>query len=156
MVGTNIGAGQHERARSIAWTGALLSTLATGAIGLAVALFPQAWIHLFSTDAQVVAAGSAYLSRVGPFYALFGAGMSIYFASQGAGKMAWPFAAGVVRLLTVVVLGGYWINGLGGSLNGLYWIVAAAYLLFGGINLFALASGRGWGRRVAPDPAPAH
>jgi putative MATE family efflux protein len=147
MVGTNIGAGQHQRARSIAWTGALMSTLATGAIGLAVALFPQAWIHLFSTDAQVVAAGSAYLSRVGPFYALFGAGMSIYFASQGAGRMAWPFAAGAVRLLTVLLVGGYWISVLGGSLNGLYWIVAVSYLLFGAINLFAMASGRGWGNR---------
>jgi putative MATE family efflux protein len=145
MVGTNVGAGQHARARRIAWVGAFLSTLATGAIGLAVAFFPQAWIHLFSSEAAVVDAGSAYLARVGPFYALFGAGMSIYFASQGAGKMAWPFAAGLARLFTVLALGGYWINGLGGSLNGLYWIAGAAYLLFGGINLFALASGLGWG-----------
>jgi hypothetical protein len=76
--------------------------------------------------------------------------MSIYFASQGAGRMAWPFAAGVVRLATVLLLGGYWINGLGGSLIGLYWIVAASYLLFGGINLFALASGFGWGQRRTP------
>jgi Na+-driven multidrug efflux pump len=149
MVGTNVGAGQHARARSIAWVAALLSTLATGAIGLAVALFPQAWIHLFSSEAQVVQTGSAYLARVGPFYALFGAGMSIYFSSQGAGKMAWPFAAGLVRLFTVLVLGGYWINGLGGSLNGLYWIVGAAYALFGAINLFALASGRGWRARAS-------
>jgi Na+-driven multidrug efflux pump len=155
MVGTNVGAGQPARARSIAWTGALISTLATGAIGLAVALFPQAWIHLFSADPRVVAAGSAYLARVGPFYALFGAGMSVYFASQGAGRMAWPFAAGVVRLLTVMLLGGYWINALGGSLNGLYWIVAAAYFLFGGINLFALASGSGWGAGKAAVPARA-
>ena len=147
MVGTNVGAGQHARARRIAWVGALLSTLATGAIGLAVAVFPQAWIHLFSGEASVVEAGSAYLARVGPFYAFFGAGMSIYFASQGAGKMAWPFAAGVARLATVLLLGGYWINGLGGSLNGLYWIVGATYLLFGSINLFALASGLGWGER---------
>jgi len=42
MVGTNIGAGQQARARRIAWVGAGLSTLATGAIGLAVAAFPQA------------------------------------------------------------------------------------------------------------------
>ena len=147
MVGTNVGAGLHARARRIAWVGAGLSTLATGAIGLAVAAFPQAWIHLFSSEPAVVEAGTAYLARVGPFYALFGAGMSIYFASQGAGRMAWPFSAGLVRLAAVLLLGGYWINGLGGSLNGLYWIVAASYLLFGGINLFALASGFGWGER---------
>src|SRR6185503_17509374 len=38
MVGTNVGAGQHARARRIAWTATLVSTLATGAIGLAAAL----------------------------------------------------------------------------------------------------------------------
>ncbi len=149
MVGTNVGAGQQARARKIAWTGALVSALATGAIGLAAALFPQAWIHLFSREAQVVELGSAYLARVAPLYAFFGVGMSLYFASQGAGKMAWPFAAGVVRLLVVFAAGGYWMNPLHGSLNGLYWIVAGSYLLFGAINLFAMASGLGWGHRTA-------
>src|SRR6266850_1414221 len=157
LVGTNVGAGQHDRARRIAWTGTLISTLATGAIGLAAALFPQAWMHLFSAEAPVVAAGAAYLTRVGPLYALFGAGMALYFASQGAGKMAWPFAAGLVRLCVVAAAGGYWINILGGSLQGLYWIAAASYLLFGAINLFAMASGLGWGdplaRRDALQPA---
>ncbi len=140
MVGTNVGAGQHTRARNIAWTGALLSTVVTGTIGLAAALFPQAWIHLFSREAEVVAVGSAYLTRVAPLYAAFGVGMSLYFASQGAGEMAWPFAAGVVRLCVVFAAGSYWLNQLHGSLNGLYWIVAASYLLFGAIIFTAFFS----------------
>jgi putative MATE family efflux protein len=147
MVGTSVGAGQGARAAKIAWTGALLSTLATAAIGLAAATFPGAWLRLFSSDAQVVEYGSAYLERVAPFYALFGAGMSIYFASQGSGKMVWPFAAGMARLCLVALGGSYWMVGLSGSLNGLYWIAAAGYLVFGAINVFALASGLGW-RRV--------
>lgn len=148
MVGTNVGAGQFARARSIAWTGALMSALATGAIGLAVALFPQAWMQLFSSDPVVVASGASYLERVGPFYAFFGAGLSLYFASQGAGSMAWPFAAGIVRLLVVLAAGGYWAYAAQGSLEGLYWIVAASYLAFGALNLFAMASGLGWRRRL--------
>ena len=147
MVGTNVGAGRAARAAKIAWTGALVSTAATAAIGLAAATFPGAWLHLFSNDAEVVAYGSAYLERVAPFYALFGAGMSLYFASQGAGRMAWPLAAGMARLCLVAIGGSYWIHGLDGSLNGLYWIAAAGYLAFGAINIFALASGLGW-RRV--------
>jgi MATE family, multidrug efflux pump len=144
LAGTSVGAGRHARARKVAWIGALFSTLATGAIGAAAALFPQAWMHLFSHEAGVVAFGSAYLARVGPLYALFGAGMSIYFASQGAGRMAWPFAAGLARLAIVVAAGGYWIYIAHGPLNGLYWIVAASYLLFGSINVLALAGGLGW------------
>jgi Na+-driven multidrug efflux pump len=149
MVGTNVGAGQYARARRIAWTGALMSALITGAIGIAAALFPRAWMHLFTGEAPVVEVGSAYLTHVAPFYALFGIGMSLYFASQGAGKMAWPFAAGIVRLLIVLVAGGYWMNSLHGSLDGLYWIVAASYLAFGLVNAFAMASGIGWGPRLA-------
>ncbi len=153
MVGTNVGAGQHVRARRIAWTGALLSVLATGAIGMAAALYPGAWMHIFSNDLNVVGAGSAYLTRVAPLYALFGAGMALYFASQGAGKMAWPFAASLVRFAVVMIAGGYWVHEVSGSLNGLYWAIAASYLLFGGINLYGMASGRGWGRRQARHAA---
>ena len=40
-------------------------------------------------------------------------------------------------------------------LAGGYWIVAASYVLFGGINLFAMASGLAWGRRL-PALVTAH
>jgi len=153
MVGTNVGAGQYGRARAVAWTGALASALAAGGIGLAAALFPQAWMHIFTRDAAVVVYGADYLSRVGLFYAFFGAGLSLYFASQGAGRMAWPFAAGIARLLLIAALGSWWIDAQHGSAGGLYWIAAAAYLAFGAINLFAMASGLGWGRRLAAAPA---
>jgi len=150
MVGRAVGAGDAARAKRVAWTGALISALATAAIGLTAALLPQAWMQLFSTEAAVVEVGSAYLTRVAPFYALFGAGMALYFASQGAGKMAWPFAAGLVRLFVLLSLGGYWITRLHGSLQGLYWIVGASYFLFGAINVVAMASGLGWGEQRAP------
>ena len=118
------------------------------------ALFPRAWMQLFSLEAGVVEVGSAYLERVAPLYASFGAGMSVYFASQGAGRMAWPFIAGVGRLGVVFLAGGNWINQVNGSLNGLYWIVAASYLLFGAINLFTMASRLGWEPRSAQPASP--
>ena len=157
MVGTNVGAGQYSRARSIAWTGALLSALVTGAIGLMASLLPHAWMQLFSSESAVVDVGSAYLVRVAPFYALFGIGLSLYFASQGAGKMAWPFAASMARLGVMLVAGVYWVTSLNGSLNGLYWIVATSYLVFGSINAFAMARGFGRGehlpRHIIPERA---
>jgi Na+-driven multidrug efflux pump len=104
---------------------------------------------IFSAEAEVVSAGAAYLVRVAPFYALFGAGMALYFAAQGAGRMAWPFAAGIVRLGALVLGGWFWQ----GSLEGLFWIVAASYALFGGINLAAMASGRAWGREPGAPAA---
>jgi len=146
MVGTNVGAGQHARALKIAWTAAAISAAAVEAIGVAAALFPQAWMHLFSRDPAVVGAGISYLARVAPAYAFFGAGMALYFASQGAGRMAWPFAAGLVRLGIIWLAGGYWVGVLHGSVDGLFWIVTAGYVMFGGINIFAMAGGLSWGR----------
>ena len=40
-------------------------------------------------------------------YGFFGLGLSLYFASQGAGRLAWPLLGGMVRL--VVAVGGGWL-----------------------------------------------
>ena len=65
MVGTNIGAHQNKRALRIAWTGAAISGGLTGAIGIAAAIFPQAWLSLFGDDATMNAVGAQYLRIVG-------------------------------------------------------------------------------------------
>lgn len=138
MVGMNVGAGRRERARRIAWTAALVSVVATGAIGAAAALAPHAWLHLFSQQPAVVDQGTAYLARVAPFYAFVGLGMALYFAAQGAGSVVVPFFAGLARLAIVLAGGGAWVIALHGSLAGLFWIVAAGQVAFGSLNAGAL------------------
>ena len=150
LVGVSAGAGRHARARTVAWTGALMSIAATGSIGLAAWLFPEGWMHIFSREPEVVAIGAAYLVRVAPLYAFTGLGMALYFASQGAGRMLWPFTAGALRLATVLLAGSYWIHVAHGSITGLFWIVAASQIVFGGINAIAVAWGRAWNRPSAP------
>jgi Na+-driven multidrug efflux pump len=141
MVGTNIGAGQGARALRIAWLGAAIACAVTEAIGVAAALAPAAWITLFSADPDVIAAGSIYLRVAGPFYGFFGLGMALYFASQGAGRLLWPFLANLTRL--IVATAGGWIvfRWLDGGLGGLFAMLAAALVLFGAINTAALAAG---------------
>src|SRR5215510_12457164 len=92
MVGANIGASQ------IAWTAALLGAVVTETIGILAALFPHVWIGIFSSDPNVVAAGSSYLRVVAPFYGFVGLGMLLYFAGQGARHVSWPVLAGTLRL----------------------------------------------------------
>ncbi|HKG85202.1 MAG TPA: MATE family efflux transporter [Beijerinckiaceae bacterium] len=70
MVGTNWGAGQHGRARRIAWTGAITIAAVCGTIGAVVALRPGLWMGLFSDDPAV--GGALYLRIVGPAYAASG------------------------------------------------------------------------------------
>jgi len=153
MVGTNVGAGRIARARRVAWTGAAISSFALALVGFVAAAFPGAWLGLFSHEPEVLRVGTQYLSRVAPFYPFVGLGMALYFASQGAGHIAWPFGAGLARLGIVVAGGAWWMGVHHGTLTGLFWIVAAAQVAFGVINAIGMQK---TARRIAaPAPGPA-
>jgi putative MATE family efflux protein len=145
MVGTNIGAGQHRRAVRVAWLGGAIAAAVTEAIGVTAALAPDAWLRLFSSDADVIAAGSTYLRIAGPCYGFFGLGMALYFASQGAGRLVWPFLANLTRLLVAAIGGWLVFHFLASGLTGLFAMLAVALVLFGAINAAALATGS-WSR----------
>jgi putative MATE family efflux protein len=141
MVGTNVGAGRRERAERIAWTGAWMAAAVTGAIGLGAALVPRVWLGLFSSDPEVVAAGSTYLRIVGPAYGFFGLGLALYFASQGAGRLLWPLLAGFGRLIIASLGGWLAISWLGGGLAALFGVMAAALVVFGLTPMLAVKAG---------------
>ena len=61
LVGTNIGAGQTERALRIALTGGALAFVAAETVGLVAAVWPQAWLGLFGDDPRMLETGAAYL-----------------------------------------------------------------------------------------------
>ncbi|MGH8747903.1 MAG: MATE family efflux transporter, partial [Burkholderiales bacterium] len=107
MVGTSIGAGDRERALRVAWIGAAIATVLTELIGLCAAAYPRAWLTLFDTDPAMLDAGTRYLHAVGPFYGFIGLALSLYFASQGAGRLLWPLFANLVRL--VIAAAGGWM-----------------------------------------------
>ena len=140
LVGTNIGAGQRARALQIALTGGAIAFVLTEAVGLAAAIWPQAWLGLFGDDAQMIEIGSAYLRLVGPSYGFFGLGLALYFASQGAGKLFWPLLSGFFRL--IIAIGGGWILlRLTGSLHWLFTALALGLVVYGVSLLLAVRSG---------------
>ncbi len=144
LVGTNIGAGQGPRALRIALTGGALAFVAAEAVGLAAAAWPEAWLGLFGHDPRMLETGAAYLQIVGPAYGFFGLGLSLYFASQGAGKLGWPLLAGLIRL--VVAVGGGWVAlHLTGSLTWVFAALAAGLVAYG-VVLVAVIRGGAWFR----------
>jgi putative MATE family efflux protein len=141
MVGTSVGAGDRTRALRVAWVGAAMAAGITGTIGILAGLFPHAWLGLFTADPEVLAAGTRYLRVVGPCYGFFGAGLALYFASQGAGRLLWPLLAGFTRLV-IASVGGWLATGwLGGGLSGLFAAMAVALVVFGTINVAAVRLG---------------
>jgi len=144
IVGTNIGAGERRRALRTAWIGAAIAAGMCEVIGLAAAAFPHAWLSLFDENAAMLDAGSRYLRVVGPFFGLFGLGMALYFASQGAGRLAWPLIANLIRL-AVAALGGSLALRLSGNLTNVFVALAVALAAFGIINAVAVAGGAWFG-----------
>jgi MATE family, multidrug efflux pump len=148
LVGVAAGAGAWQRAVRAAWIGGLVSFSTIGVIGWTVALMPETWARLFASDAAVVSASAAYITRVAPFYCLFGLALTLYFASQGAGRMVVPAVAGVVRM--VVTIGGGWlaVEVFGLGLEGVFAAIAVGMAVYGGLmaGLLLLAP---WGSRLA-------
>jgi Na+-driven multidrug efflux pump len=118
-------------------------------IGIAAAVLPSLWTAIFSRQPDVVAAGNDYLRIVAPYYPVYGAGMALYFASQGAGRVTWPLIASFVRLAMVAAGGWWWVTVRHGSLDGFFAVIAASYAALGAINLAAFATGASWKRAAA-------
>jgi len=143
MVGVAIGAGDVPRARRVAWTAAAVTCSLLGVVGLVVALFPDLWAEIFTRDEQVLDYTRLFLHWAGPGFAFFGLGLTLYFASQGAGRMAGPVIAATMRLLLVAV-GGSWLVAHHAPAWQLFALSAAAMVVYGGSCAAALSLDR-WG-----------
>ncbi len=133
LVGVAAGANDWRRAVRAAWTGSLVAGLGIGLFGWIVAIVPEGWARLFTSDPQVIAATVAYITHVAPFYCLFGIGMTLSFASQGAGRMTAPFFAGVARLCIATVGGWFMIESLDWGLHGVFTAIAIGMIAFGSL-----------------------
>jgi putative MATE family efflux protein len=149
IVGTSIGAGNRERALRTAWIGAAMAVVLTEAIGLCAAAFPTTWLSLFDTNPEMLDAGARYLRAVGPFYGMLGLALSLYFASQGAGRLLWPLIGNLTRL-TIAGLGGWLVLGWTGDLSHIFFAQSLALVAFGLINAAAVASGAWFGPPTWP------
>jgi Na+-driven multidrug efflux pump len=162
LVGTSVGAGQHERAVRVAWIGGFMAAAMCALIGALAAVFPRMWLGLFDNDPAMMAAGAQYLQTVSPFYGFFGLGLGLYFAFQGFGRLRWAVLANLTRL-TIAVGGGWLALHVMGNLSFVFVALSVGLVAFGLINAMALASGavtagthprKGttpWFRNSAPD-----
>ena len=143
MVGANIGAGQTARALRVAWTGSLAAAAIVGSIGLLLAVFPDLWLGMFLEPSNTAAldAGRSYFRLVAPFYAFFGLGLALYFASQGAGRMLWPVISSLSRvavaLVGAIALTAYTSLGV----DGVFVAIGLAMLVYGVVISVAIWRG---------------
>ena len=140
IVGTNVGAGNRARAVRAAMIGAGIGFVVAETFGIAGAIFPEVWLRLFSDDPQMIAAGTAYLRVGGPAFGFFVAGLVLYFASQGAGKLIWPILGGLFRV--ILALGGGWLMlHLTGDIRWLFAAAALGLVVYGVTVVTAVRNG---------------
>jgi putative MATE family efflux protein len=147
LVGTNIGAGQRDRALRVALTGGAVAFVLCETVGVAAAIWPRAWLGLFGNDPHMIATGVSYLHVAGPAYGFFGLGLSLYFASQGAGRLAWPLFAGFLRM-GIAVGGGWAAWFITHDLRAVFAVLAVALVVYGSVLAAAIKAGV-WFRRKA-------
>jgi putative MATE family efflux protein len=133
LVGIAAGAHDWRRAMRVAWVAGLTASAAIGMIGWTIALMPETWSRLFATQPEVIAASIACIVRVAPFYCLFGLGLTLNFACQGAGRMTVPVVASISRL--AIAAGGGWfaIEHLSLGLAGVFGAIGASLIVYGGL-----------------------
>ena len=88
----------------------------------------------------MLAVGETYLHIVGPTFALFGLGLALYFAPQGAENLLWPLVAGFGRLVLALGGGAIAIYAFGGGLPWLFVAIAIAFVAFGAAQALAVNS----------------
>ncbi|MCR9215510.1 MAG: MATE family efflux transporter [Proteobacteria bacterium] len=137
MVATNLGAGQQDRVRQIAWYGTGISIAIGLLFGAAALLAAEQWMGLFSEDPEVISAGVLYLTWIGPLLPLLGAGLGLTFALFGANKPLIPFLAITSRLILLALAGWVVVHVWEGPVFTLIMVILGAIGLFAAILIIA-------------------
>ena len=155
MIGMAIGAGRVIRARRIAWVAGSVSFASVGIVGTVIAIFPDLWVNIFTSDPGVRAASQRYLSTAAPMYAFIGLSISMYFSSQGAAKVLGPVLAQTARLV-FVGCGGWLLMAYEATSDHFFMLAAASMVVLGVLSAASVLLTR-WGPRggVVPEIRPA-
>jgi len=145
IVGAYVGAGQREKAISIAWRGVLINAGLVGCLGLLLALFPGTWCGLVGSDAVVIEHCSESLRILAPTYLFFALGLGCYFGSQGLNTLKFPVIGAMLRLF-VVATGLFWVSSAT-QVKPVLYLVAVAVIVYGVFVTVALKLGP-WGKRT--------
>ena len=148
LVGRAAGGRDWASARKTAWLGAALALSIAPPAGLFTFFFPHAIANAFARDAEVAAIAARGLVYLGPALAGFGLGISLYFASLGAARLAGPTCAALARITTAAG-GGYLLANVAGmGLDGFFLAVALGLTAYGAITAASVRPGV-WRERPA-------
>ncbi|MDF2629937.1 MAG: hypothetical protein K0R39_3768 [Symbiobacteriaceae bacterium] len=153
MVGQNLGAGNHDRAKAVVRWGMIITLAVTALLSLIAVAWPRILMVLFTDDTAVLAEGSSYLQYMGPAYIAFAAIFILGGAMRGAGDTVPPMLFAVLALWVFRVPLAWWFSRSMGT-NGIWLGIAVSAFVGMAIHWAYYATGR-WRRAVVTRQGPA-
>jgi putative MATE family efflux protein len=133
MIGQSLGAGDHKRAREVAFKAALL-IFALMALG-AVIIYParEVIIDVFANDPRILSETSLFLQILLPTLPLFGLFVSAMSTGRGSGHTVFPTTIGIMRLWGIRLALGYLLAFIVGMGSLGVWLAISLSNVIGGV-----------------------
>jgi putative MATE family efflux protein len=143
LVGQNLGAGQPERAERSAWRAAHFNMVFMAVVCVVYVVFAPWLIGIFTQEPTALAAGTLALRIIGGGYVMFGYGMVISQAINGAGDTYTPTLLNFVCFWLIEtplawLLALHWGWGQG----GVYWAIVIAESIMAAAAMWVFQRGK--------------
>ena len=124
LTGQNLGANRPDRAEKSGWLGSFLVTGFVVVIGVALLLWAESVVRIFSTDPPLVATAAAFLRIAVVGYFAMGAGAALQQCVMGSGDTVIPLIVGVVTSWGIQMPLAYFLPRLGNlGVYGVRWAI---------------------------------
>jgi putative MATE family efflux protein len=148
LVGQNLGAGQPERAEASVWHIVKYNGVYMGSVTLMILLFARSIVGFFTDEPEVLSYAVQCLTIFSYGFVVWGAGMAMIQAFNGAGDTMTPTWINVFCFWVVQVPLAYFLAlGLGFGPVGVFWAVFASDMLTGIVGYLAFRRGK-WKDRI--------
>ena len=148
LVGQSLGMRDPKRAMRSGWAATRMAIIWTSVAGAVLALFPAAFIGIFTSDQSIITAGVGALIVIGLAQPAQAVNFALGGALRGAGDTRFTLATTVVNWFVVrLPLAVLFAFPLGLGLAGIWLAVLVDYCVRAGILALRFRSGR-WARRV--------
>jgi len=142
LVGQNLGANQPERAEKSAWFSAWINAAFLTCIGIIFNLYPQFFIELFTADAAVIDIGVRSLKIISYGYLIYGFGMVMIQAFNGAGDTKTPTIVNFFCFWLLEIPLAYFLAiTLGWAEEGVLYSIVIAEVMLGIISIVLFKKG---------------
>lgn len=143
LVGQNLGAGQPDRAEKSAWIAGKVNMLTMAIVSILLFLIPESLISFFSNDTVVIEVGISCLRTICMGLIIYGLGMTLVNAINGAGDTQTPFRINVVTFwLIEIPLAWVLANHFGFEQNGVFYSIVAADISMTAIIFYYFQKGK--------------